>query len=290
MEISTAEINSFTDVLFKKYGLDFTCYEPKSLERRIKRVLHVLKCPSVMDLWLMILKDNSLLQNFMDELSVGLTGMFRDPHMWSTLRSLLFDYDQSEITIWNAGCSTGEEVYTLSIVLQEMNLTEKVKIIASDMNKTALETARNGVYHKIKMADYDKKYLEYNKFGNFQKYYSTHDSSHYKMNSDLIKNVNFKYHNLITDAFIGQFDFVFCRNVMIYFDAISKNEILKKYYSLLKPGGYLILGFYDSLLPIEEKSKYNVELSHLRIFKKKSVSREQTKHDCTSQGYTPLYE
>ncbi len=269
-EVTTAEIQSFTEVLFKKYGLDFTCYEPQSLKRRIDRVLHVLKCSSIHELWSRMLKDKSLLSTFMDELSVGLTSMFREPQVWSMLRSIFYDYanTHSAINIWNAGCSTGEEIYTVTIVLSEMGLLDKVKISATDMNQTALSIAKNGIYHKIKMVDYAKKYKEYNKFSDFSKFYQVEDENHIKMHNDLIKNVNFKYHNLVTDTIFGKFDFIFCRNVMIYFDGAMKNRLLSKFYEHLNIGGYLIIGFYDSILPVEEKAKYNSDLSKLRIFKK----------------------
>jgi len=273
-DITKAEIDSFTGVLFQKYGLDFTCYEPQSLKRRITRVLHILKCGSIHELWARMLKDKSLLSTFMDELSVGLTSMFREPHVWSRLRSIFHSYGYDKISIWNAGCSTGEEVYTLAIVLKEMNLLDNANILATDMNQTALSVARSGIYHKIKMVEYERKYKEYNKFSDFSKFYDVEDENHIKMKNELIKNVRFNYHNLITDAFIGKYDFIFCRNVMIYFDYNMKDILLKKFYEQLKPGGYLVIGFYDSILPPEEKKKYNSDLSNLRVFKKEEEIRK----------------
>ncbi|MTI40057.1 CheR family methyltransferase [Fulvivirga lutimaris] len=268
--ITKEEIESFTAVLFSKFGLDFTCYESQSLSRRLNRVLFVLKKDTIHDLWAAMLQDHTLIYRFMDELSVGLTSMFRDPQMWSSLRSILYnDYkSRSQFDIWNAGCSTGEEVYTLGIVLKEMGILDSAKITASDMNHTALDIAKNGIYHKVKMIDYEKKFKEYNKFGYFNKYYSIHDDNHVLMNRDLVKNVTYKYHNLITDSFTGKYDFIFCRNVMIYFDAPAKEKLIQKFYDVLKPGGYLITGFFDSMLSDEEKKQFDCKLASLRILKK----------------------
>lgn len=269
-EITKEEIESFTAVLYQKFGLDFTCYESQSLNRRLNRVLFVLKKESIHDLWAAMLQDNTLIYRFMDEISVGLTSMFRDPQMWSGLRSILFNEFKSntKFDVWNAGCSTGEEVYSLAIVLKEMGILNSANIVASDMNHTALNVAKNGIYHKVKMIDYEKKFKEYNKYGYFNKYYSIHDDNHVIMDRELIKGVNYKYHNLITDEFTGEYDFIFCRNVMIYFDAPTKERLIQQFYDILKPGGYLITGFFDSMLSDEEKQRFDCKLSNLRILRK----------------------
>ncbi|QSE97575.1 CheR family methyltransferase [Fulvivirga lutea] len=270
MALTKEEIDSFTSVLFQRYGLDFTCYEPQSLNRRLNRVLHVLKIDTLHDLWSAMLKDKNLIFKFMDEISVGLTSMFRDPMMWSGLRTVLYNEfkGRSKIDIWNAGCSTGEEVFTLAIVLKEMNLLEQANILATDMNQTALQVAKSGIYHKVKMVEYESKFKEYNRFGNFSKYYLPHESMHVQMNHELNSAVTYKYHNLITDPVNGSYDFIFCRNVMIYFDAPAKAKLMEKFLSVLKPGGYFIQGFFDSILSEDEKSNFNSDLVKLRIFRK----------------------
>lgn len=277
MALTQEEIDSFTSVLFQKYGLDFTCYEPQSLNRRLNRVLHVMKKKSLHDLWADMLKDRNMIYSFMDEISVGLTSMFRDPMMWSGLRTVLFNEfkDKSKIDIWNAGCSTGEEVFTLAIVLKEMNILDRANIVATDMNNTAIDVAKSGVYHKIKIVEYENKYKEYNRFGAFHRYHSPHDDSHVQMNYELNSNVQYRYHNLITDEITGSYDFIFCRNVMIYFDAPAKARLMDKFLNVLKPGGYFIMGYFDSMLPEEDKNKFNRSLANLRIFKKEGIKEEK---------------
>lgn len=268
MNPTHAEIESFTHVLHNKYGLDFTCYECKSLQRRINRVLHRFKCESIHNLWTMMLRDKQLIYEFMDQISVGLTSMFRDPQMWGCLKKLLMKYGHSnEINIWSAGCSTGEEIFTLAIVLKEMGYLDKSRILATDMNNSAMQTAKGGIYHKVKMVNYERNYKQFNQYGNFSKYY-TIDGQQATMDAGLIKGVRFKYHNLITDGFHGKYDLIFIRNVMIYFDQRSKERLIDRFYDHLNPNGYLILGYYDSLLPQEQKSRFNSELANFRVFKK----------------------
>ncbi|UII19241.1 CheR family methyltransferase [Fulvivirga ligni] len=274
MNVTKAELDSFTNVLFQKYGFDFTCYEPQSLLRRVNRVLHVFKVNSVHELWIMMLQDRNLVYSFMDQISVGLTSMFRDPQVWIELKTLLSNYSVNrKIRVWNAGCSTGEEVYTLAILLDELNMLDNVEILATDMNQTAMQEAKKGIYHKVKMLDYEKNYKVFNKFSSFSRYYDT-DDKHIIMKDYLLKNVRFQYHNLITDAFPGEFDFIFNRNVLIYFDQRMKEKLVNKFYNHLKPDGYYIMGFYDSMLSDQQKQKYNTTLSNLRVFSKYPIPQD----------------
>ncbi|QCK16659.1 CheR family methyltransferase [Mangrovivirga cuniculi] len=269
MKVTQAEINSFTEVLYAKYGFDFTCYEPQSLNRRVNRVLHVLGYNTIHDLWTDMLQKPSLVYKFMDEVSVGLTAMFRDPVMWSRLRSVLYNEFKSKqnLNIWIAGCSTGEEVYTLAIVLYEMGMLHQTRILATDMNHTALEVARSGVYHELKIVDYEKNYTEYNKFGTFSRYFKR-NAPHVMMRPDLLSNTTFKYHNLVTDKIDQDFDLIFCRNVMIYFDADTKSKLVKNFHRNINDNGYLITGFFDSIFCEENQRLFNSELSGFRMFKK----------------------
>ena len=119
--ISDEELKSLTDAIHQRHGIDFGCYEPQSLKRRVVRALHVFQLNAVHELWIKILKDRSFIYSFMDEISVGLTSMFRDTVLWTRLLLLLKKEcsEKSQLSIWHAGCSTGEEVYTMGIVLRE---------------------------------------------------------------------------------------------------------------------------------------------------------------------------
>ena len=268
-EITDEEVRSLTQSILTRYGIDFTCYEPKSLKRRIIRTMSVFDFVSIFELWSRLLKDTQFIYSFMNEISVGMTSMFRDPVLWRQLKQMLpQEYkNQDNISIWHSGCSTGEEVYTMGIVMKEVGLLAQAKALATDINQNALETAQLGEYHKIKLVENERNYGEYSTFGNFTRYYTT-DGKTGLMNKELVQNVTFRYHNLITDAFVGQYDIIFCRNVMIYFDQIAKSKLLEKFHMSLKPGGYFIIGFYDTMLSIVDQKRFRLVNESAKIFKK----------------------
>lgn len=268
-EITDEEIRSLTQSILTRYGIDFTCYEPKSLKRRVVRTISVFGFASIFDLWSRLLKDPTFIFSFMNEISVGMTSMFRDPILWKKLRQRMQAEEKppGTLQIWHAGCSTGEEVFTMGIVLKEMGIQAKAKAMATDINQDALKTAQSGLYHKIKMIENERNYREYASFGNFTRYY-TSDGKTAQMDTGLINHVTFKYHNLITDAMQDQFDIIFCRNVMIYFDQKAKSKLMEKFYQALKPAGYFMIGFYDTMLPVIDEAKFKLVDPDAKIFQK----------------------
>jgi chemotaxis protein methyltransferase CheR len=270
-DISEEETNSLTQSILKRYGIDFTCYESKSLRRRIIRLMNILNIASIYELWVRFLKDPEFIHVFMDEMSVGMTSMFRDPVLWKNLKKkLALEYrSKDSLSIWHAGCSTGEEVYSMGVVLRETFLQEKAKALATDLNKTAIEEARNGIYHKIKMIENETNHRAYNPVSDFSKYY-TSDGLHATMDPGLIKHASFQYHNLITDSYPTGFDFVLCRNVMIYFDTATKVKLLHKFHSALKDNGYLIIGFFDTMGYLMDANKFRLVDEEAKIFQKVS--------------------
>ncbi|MEK6482251.1 protein-glutamate O-methyltransferase CheR [Catalinimonas sp. 4WD22] len=267
--ITDEELHSLTQAILRRYGIDFTCYEPVSLKRRIIRAVSVLKLGTVHNLWIRLLRDRDFIYPFVDEVAVGLTSMFRDPILWQTLRreALYAIPKKREIKVWHAGCSTGEEVYSMGIVLQEMGIQPQVKAVASDMSNAAISKAQKGTYHSLKIAEYEKNYSEYNRMGVFRKYFSAVDDQA-KMHTSLIKHVNFRQHNLISDAIEDDYDIIFCRNVMIYFDQVAKLKLLEQFFNHLNPGGLLIIGFYDALVPLLDKNKFFYLSLNAKIFQK----------------------
>lgn len=268
-EITEEEVKALAQVILTRYGLDFTCYEPKSLRRRIIRIMNVFNCPSVFELWKRVLKDPDFISSFVNEISVGMTSMFRDPVLWKNLRhKLVQDFSNQEtINVWHAGCSSGEEVYTMGIVLKETNLHHRSKALATDINQDAISQAVKGKYHKIKMIENENNYREYVMAGDFSKYYTT-SGNQALMDPALVSHVTFNYHNLITDPVLGKFDIIFCRNVMIYFDNDAKQRLLEKFYDALKPGGYFIIGFYDTMLSLLDDKKFSLLDGEAKIFRK----------------------
>jgi chemotaxis protein methyltransferase CheR len=268
--ISDQELESLTTAIQKRHGLDFTCYEPKSLKRRIIRVLHVFDLKTVHDLWVKILRDHSFIYPFMDEISVGLTSMFRDPVLWRKLRALLrSELTQKEkLSMWHAGCSTGEEVFSMGIVLKESAYPKPFSALATDISNLSLAVAMKGEYNLLKMGEYEKNYIEYNPLNELRNYYVL-SNENAVMRQSLVSHVTFEYHNLITSSFTRTFDIIFCRNVMIYFDNEAKRKLFDKFYASLNEGGLLVIGFYDAVLPMIDSAKYEILDMDAKIFRKR---------------------
>ena len=269
LTISDEELNALTSAILHRYDIDFTCYEPTSLKRRVARSISVLRLESIHNLWVKLLLDRDFIYAFMDEISVGLTSMFRDPILWRALRSKILTTlgHRDQVAIWHAGCSTGEEVYTMAIVLQESGLLAKARATATDISEAALNLARQGEYHELKIVEYGLNYLQYNPNGLFQRYHQPAGNTSV-MKPNLIRHVDFQTQNLITERPPDKFDIIFCRNVMIYFDHKSKVRLLDEFHDHLHEGGYLIIGFYDALIPLIDKSKFSIADLDAKIFQK----------------------
>lgn len=269
-EITEEEMNSLTQSILTRYGIDFTCYEPKSLRRRIVRVMGLFDLPSVHALWMKFLRDANFVQVFMNEISVGMTSMFRDPTLWKELKRIVnLEYKRKEsINIWHSGCSTGEEVYSMGILLKELQLLPIAKRLATDINENAIQEAKTGVYLKLRMIENESNYRKYNPNWDFERYCTPVDGKNVSMDKNLIERVEFHYHNLITDPYRTGFDFIFCRNVMIYFDNQAKKKLLDGFYKSLNPGGYLVIGYFDTLSSLMDNDKFKVTEEETRIFKK----------------------
>ena len=271
LEVTDAELQSITQSVLIRYGIDFTCYEPKSLKRRIIRVLNIFELNSTYELWVKLLRDPKFVYTFMNEVSVGMTSMFRDPILWNHLKSRIAEsyWDKPIIDIWHAGCSTGEEVFTMAILLKEINFLNKARSIATDFNHNALSVAQQGLYHKIKMIENEANYKSYNQWGEFGKYYQR-EVNDCVMDNSLITHVKYSYQNLITEAAPSPslFDTIFCRNVMIYFDTKAKQNLLTKFFSALKPGGLFIIGFFDTMSHLIDSKQFELIDEQAKIFKK----------------------
>jgi chemotaxis protein methyltransferase CheR len=269
VELTDEELNSLTRVILTRYGIDFTSYEPGSFKRRVARAISVFKLESVHGLWVKLLKERDFIYPFIDELTVGLTAMFRDPILWTTLkRSVLRNFQGKDcIHIWHAGCSTGEEVFTMGIVLDDLSLAGQAKALATDLNQAAVKFAKEGKYSKQVVEEYVQNFKEYNPVKRFESYYTPNGDT-VSFRQELIRHVQFRNHNLVMEKMDQKFDMIFCRNVMIYFDTTTKLRLLDQFYDCLNPGGYFIIGFYDALVPLMDESKFEFFDLNAKIFRK----------------------
>ncbi len=268
MEITDEELNSLNRVILTRYGIDFTTYEPNSFKRRVARAISVFKLESVHGLWVHLLKDRDFIYPFIDELTVGLTAMFRDPVLWLALkRDVLRTFQQPTLNIWHAGCSTGEEVFTMGIVLADTNLAGKAQALATDLNQKAIKQAKEGIYDSMVLDEYTKNFCEYNPIKRFTTYYTLQEKVAI-FDNNFIRHVQFRHHNLVMEKMNQKFDIIFCRNVMIYFDTTTKLRLLEQFHQCLNEGGFFIIGFYDALVPLIDNKMFEIYNIEAKIFRK----------------------
>lgn len=267
--IGDEEVRALMSAIERRYGLDFTNYEIKSLKRGIFRLMMKRKIRNILDLWSIILKDEEFFKESIDDLMVNLTELFRNPDAWMMIKKIILENFKSKpnLNVWHAGCSTGEEVYTMAIVLDEIRMLSKTKALATDLSSQALEKAKNGKYSLIVMQNYLKPFLEFfpnKKMEDFFEY----EEFNALVKDGLKKHVKFSRHNLVQDPMKQKFDIIFCRNVMIYFDEKLKLHVLNMFNNALNEGGYLVIGYYDTM-PKSGTDIFDVFDNRTRIYKKK---------------------
>ncbi|MDH5474380.1 MAG: protein-glutamate O-methyltransferase CheR [Cyclobacteriaceae bacterium] len=267
--IGDEEIKALMSAIERRYGLDFTNYEIKSLKRGIFRLMMKRKLKNILELWSIILKDEEFFKESIDDLMVNLTELFRNPDAWMKIKSIVSENfkDTPILKIWHAGCSTGEEVYTMAIILKELNRLPRTKALATDLSSRVLKKAKEGQYSLLVMQNYLKPFLEF--FPN-KKMEDFFDFEEFNANvkSELKSHVNFKRHNLAQDPMNEKFDIIFCRNVMIYFDETLKLHVLNMFNSVLNEGGFLVIGYYDTM-PKSGADIFDIYDNKTRIYKKK---------------------
>jgi len=251
-----------------RYDLDFTNYEKSSLKRGIVRLMMKHSMDSMLELWSRILKDRDFFMLAIDDLLVNLTELFRNPDVWIMIRDNLLDkLNGKPINIWHAGCSTGEEVYTMAIVLEEKGLLTRTKTLATDLSTKALEKAKVGDYATMLLEQYLKPFLEFFPERKMEDFFDF-KRSHATIKSRYRNHITYKKHNLVHEPAEGKYDIIFCRNVMIYFDKELKDKVLRLFHENLNEGGHLIIGYYD-IMPDLGRTLFDIYDIKTRIYRKK---------------------
>lgn len=266
--ISFADLDEIIYLLKNISEFDLTGYSKSSLKRRIERFLIVEKIDLV-DLKNAILNVDGFENYFIQELVVNVTEMFRDPEFFKQLKVKVFPYLQTfpQLRLWSAGCATGEEAYSLAILLKENNLLNRSFIYGTDVSQKALDFARKGVYPLAKMKSYTD---NFNKSG-FISEFSSHYTAMYDaaiINNEYRNKVLFSSHNLVSDQVFNEFQLILCRNVMIYFDKRLQERVLNLFYESLALFGFLCIGTKESLYGHSIKDKFKVVDSNLNIYQK----------------------
>ena len=247
-ELEEIEIQLLLEGVYRYYGFDFRNYAIASLKRRIWNTIRAEKLNSVSGLQEKVLHEPDCMARFVLGLSVNVTAMFRDPSFYVAFRNkaipLLRTYPF--IRIWHAGCSTGEEVYSMAILLFEEGLYHRCRIYATDMNEVVLRQAKAGIFPLHLMQEYTQLYLQAGGKESFSQYYSAaYDGAIFR--SFLKENIVFSTHNLVTDASFNEFNVILCRNVLIYFNQRLQEQVHKLFYESLRMFGILGLGRQETL-------------------------------------------
>jgi chemotaxis protein methyltransferase CheR len=269
LDLERIELDCLLEAVYRRYGFDFREYAPASLRRRVSRRVKLEELPSISALQEQLLRDPEVMQRLLLDLSINVTAMFRDPTFHVAFREqvvpILRTYPFTRI--WVAGCSTGEEVYSLAILLEEEGLYERARIYATDINEDVLGRARLGVFPLTKMQDYTRNYIAAGGTRSFSDYYtSAYDGAAF--DRSLVRNVVFAQHNLASDGSFNEFHVIVCRNVMIYFERALQERVLELFDESIARFGILALGHKESLWASTHADRYE-ELDALeRIYRR----------------------
>jgi chemotaxis protein methyltransferase CheR len=242
------QLAALLENIIERYGFDFRNYAPASLRRRVSAILSKERLESVLSLQERVLADPIVFQRFVHTISVNVTSMFRDPTFYLTFRRLVVPVIATYpfIRIWHAGCSTGEEVYSIAIVLHEEGLYDRTRMYATDLDALAVEQAKEAIFPLSAMKEYSANYLNGGGHSSLSQYY-TADRENALFRSFLKKNIVFAPHNLVCDSSFNEFQVILCRNVLIYFDNILRERVLSLMHDSLVRFGILVLGSKESL-------------------------------------------
>jgi len=246
--INDEEFDLLLNELASRYGYDFTNYARTSLKRRINRLIIIDKFPSFAELLFRVKNEEAYLHRFIQEVTVNVTEMFRDPSLYKTLREKVLPSLGTHpfIRIWHAGCSTGEEVYSMAILLQEANLLHKSLLYATDINPSVIENIRRGIFPLSSMKQYSENYIASGGKQDFSTYYTAnYDGAQFNMS--LQTKMVVATHNLVADRSFNEFQLIICRNVLIYFDKDLQDKVLTLFDGSMEKLGFLVLGAKENI-------------------------------------------
>jgi chemotaxis protein methyltransferase CheR len=269
-DISDEELEEVLVVIRNSYGYDFFNYSRASLIRRVLRFMDIARVENIYDLKYHLVNDKDFFAYFLQTITVNVTEMFRDPPFYKALAEKVLPKLATYpiIKIWHAGCATGEEVFSMCILLHEAGLLQRSVIYATDVNPANIEKARNGIIPLQFMKEYTANYIKAGGKKDFSQYYTARYENAL-IRKDLRRNIVFSQHNLVTDQVFNEFQLVCCRNVLIYFNKALQNKVFHLFYNSLAPMGYLALGMKESLLFTDIRDKFETVQAATKIFRRK---------------------
>ena len=268
-EADEIELDLLLDAIYRRYGYDFRDYARASLRRRVRTRMLKEDLTSFSELQARVLRDPECMSRLLGDLSIHVTEMFRDPSFFKAIRTEVVPVLRTYpfIRIWDAGCSTGEEAYSLAIILEEEGLYDRSQIYATDMNKRVVETARSGIFRLSTMRENTQNYLASGGKGSFSDYYTArYESAVFR--PELKRHIVFAQHNLVTDASFNTFNLIICRNVMIYFNRDLQERVFALFHSSLERFGIIGIGKKESLRFDPLANRFETINEEERIYKR----------------------
>lgn len=251
----------FIESIKKETGIDLSQYKEGQMKRRLT-TLRVKNGYNTFDLFFKaMIQNQKLLYEFLDRMTINVSEFWRNPNRWEVLRDTivpeLLQNNKGRLKVWSAACSTGEEPYTLAMILADKGILSNTALVATDIDDGALEKARQGQYLERSLKDVPKDVTT--------RYFSS-EGLLYSINDSLKKAVQFKKQNLLLDTFDSSFDLIICRNVMIYFTEEAKNKLYQKFANSLRPGGYLFVGSTEQIF---SPGQFGLEATETFFYRKK---------------------
>jgi chemotaxis protein methyltransferase CheR len=269
------EMDLLLEAIYQKYHYDFKDYSRAHLKRRLMYRMKLAKLENLSQMQHKILYDRSFFETLLLDFSINVTEMFRDPSFYLAMRQRVaprlkrFPF----IKVWHAGCSTGEEVYSMAIVLKEEGLYDKTQIYATDFNTVVLQRAKDGIYPIDLVKDFTLNYQKAGGVNSFADYYTARYNS-VILSPSLKERIVFADHNLVTDGVFGEMNVILCRNVLIYFNKKLQNRVVKLFLDSLAPAGFLGLGSKESLQFSEYYSYFSTFADKDKIYQLKPGGKD----------------
>jgi chemotaxis protein methyltransferase CheR len=267
--IEDVEVRLLLDGVFRQYGHDYRDYAPSSLRRRLRHLMLAEGLSSVSELTDRVLRDPAWLERLVTAFSINVSAMFRDPSFFRTFQDKLVPILRTYpfVRIWHAGCASGEEVYSVAILLHEAGIYDRCRIYATDINEAVLRKARDGIYPLTAMKAYTANYIQAGGSSAFSEYYTAeYDSA--ILRPWLRRNLVFAQHNLALDTSFNEVHVIVCRNVMIYFNRTLQDRVIDLFSASLIRLGFLCLGNKESLRGSAGEAAYDVVDADERIYRK----------------------
>ncbi len=270
LENERLEIKLLLEAIFQKYGYDFRNYAGSHIKRRLEHRRSLEDFQNYSAMQHRIIFDEDFFNSLLLDLSINVTEMFRDPWFYKAFREIVVPYLKTypHIKLWHAGCSAGQEVYSMGILLEEEGLKDRMQMYATDFNEHILAKAKSGIYPLDVIREYTINYIKAGGTRSFADYYTADDSNVILRNS-LKERVLFSSHNLVTDRVFGEMHAICCRNVLIYFNKELQERVLQLFCDSLCPGGFLCLGSKESIKSSKIADQLEIVAEREKIYRKK---------------------